>query len=452
MNSIRTYLIAVILATVTLFNFVAALRGYQSSLVEADQLFDGQLLDSARLIANIDAEQSEQIIDTTGATAFQVWRGRALLMASSNAPGAAISPLEPGFDYNNFDGYRWRTLAYYNAPRKQWVLVAQRTDQRYALAENVILESISPILVGLPLVALLIWVIVSRGLRPLSQLADELGRKRPDDLSALSISRPRIEISQIVSSSNALLARLETSLLREKQFASDAAHELRTPISVLKVQLYNLQEELADALSPEGSFGQGFDELTKTVDRLENMVAQILDFYRNSPDHYHAAFAELDLFALVEDVMAEAHPIFDRKQQQLSFEGQVCRIFGDRFALVTLVQNLLSNANKYSPSGGQVKVSLTATDDEVVLVVEDSGPGIGAELRETVFERFYRIRGDRHGSPEPGSGLGLAIVKGIADLHGASIEIADSGFVTGAAFRVTFLADGLGGNGSSGVS
>jgi len=431
MHSIRVYLIAITLATITLFTFIAALRGYQSSLVEADLLFDSQLLDDARIIANIDPKPSAKIVDPTGDIAFQVWHDNQLLLSSSNAPQTAIGPLEPGFDHSNFSGYRWRTVAYYEPERRNWILVAQRTDLRYALAENVILESISPILVGLPLVALLIWIIITRGLKPLRQLADELGNKQSDDLGPLSIKNPRLEIAQIVASSNALLARLETSLLRERQFASDAAHELRTPISALKVQLFNIRDEL-----PEEN--QNITELTATAERLENIVEQILDLYHNSPDQYHAAFTRIDLATLIQEVMANAHPDFDDKNQILEFEGDSCFIFGDRFALTTLLQNLLSNANKYTPVGGEVKVCLELTDDTATVTVEDSGPGIPAELRQTVFERFYRVGGDRHSSSQPGSGLGLAIVKGIADLHSASIKITESRFSTGAAFHISF--------------
>ena len=136
--------------------------------------------------------------------------------------------------------------------------------------------------------------------------------------------------------------------------------------------------------------------------------------------------------------MAEAHPSFDDRDQLLEFSGAHYFIFGDRFALTTLLQNLLSNANKYTPDGGDVRVALMRSDSAVTIVVEDSGPGIPVELRNDVFERFYRVGGDRHSSWQPGSGLGLAIAKGIADLHGASLSITESSFATGAAFQVSF--------------
>lgn len=429
MNSIRVFLVAVTLAVITLFYFIAALRGYQSSMLEADRLFDKQLLDTARLIANIHAEDTAGNLGHDASMAFQVWRGERLVASSRNAPNAAISTLEPGFDYSNFDGYRWRTAAYFDSARGNWILVADRTDLRFALAENVILESLFPTLAGLPVVGLLIWVIVSGGLRPLRALASELAGKQPDDLSPLAIRAPKQELEQIVASCNGLLERLETSLLREKQFASDAAHELRTPISALKVQVYNLAQE-------HGADDAQMSELEQTVERLEHIVEQILDLYRSSPDQFNASFEPLDLSGLAREVLAEEFAAFDRKDQQLEFEGPACMIAGDRFALKTLLRNLLSNANKYTPRGGQVLVTVAPKGDTVRLTVADSGAGIPEDQYRSIFERFYRIGRDRHPSGESGCGLGLAIVKRLVELHRASISITPSGLATGAAFHV----------------
>jgi two-component system sensor histidine kinase QseC len=293
----------------------------------------------------------------------------------------------------------------------------------------VILESLFHTLAGLPVVGLLIWVIVSGGLRPLRALASELAGKQPDDLSPLAIRAPKQELEQIVASCNGLLERLETSLLREKQFASDAAHELRTPISALKVQVYKLAQE-------HGADDAQMSELEQTVERLEHIVEQILDLYRSSPDQFNASFEPLDLSGLAREVLAEEFAAFDRKDQQLEFEGPACMIAGDRFALKTLLRNLLSNANKYTPRGGQVLVTVAPKGDTVRLTVADSGPGIPEDQCQSIFERFYRIGRDRHPSGESGCGLGLAIVKRLVELHRASISITPSGLATGAAFHV----------------
>jgi len=431
MKSIRVFLVTVILSVITLIIFIAALKGYQSSMDEAETLFDKQLLDTATLIANFPTDQSTTRFRQNSTIAFQVWRRGELVATSSNAPSTRIAPLVLGFNYSNFNGYRWRTVAFFDNANENWVLAAERTDLRYALAENIILESVFPIFISIPLLGILIWIIVSRGLRPLRKFADELESKQADDLSPLSYPFAYQELKQIGGSSNRLLGRLETSLLREKQFASDAAHELRTPICALKVQLHNLSEELPES-------GNSTRELTDTIDRLEHVVEQILDLYRSSPDQFNASFKRVDLTALVQEVLASEYEQFDLKNQTLEFEGEACSMLGDRFALTTLLQNLLSNASKYTPAGGQIGVSIKQSPLGIALTVEDSGPGIPPHERQTVFERFYRIGRDRHASGESGCGLGLAIVKRIVELHNASISIEPSGFATGTAFQVSF--------------
>jgi len=431
MKSIRVFLVAVILAVITLFNFMAALKGYQSSMDEADRLFDKQLQDTARLIAFVYTGNTGSHASYSGALAFQVWQQGELIASSANAPSALIAPLTLGFDYNNFEGYRWRTVAHFDAVNEYWVVAAERTDLRYTLAEHVVMESIFPVLLGLPLVGLLIWFIVGQGLRPLRMLADELGNKRPTDLSPLAYDSSSLELKRIVLSSNKLLDRLERSLLREKQFASDAAHELRTPISVLKVQLHNISKELPET-------NQHVLKLAETAERLGHIVEQILDLYRSSPDQFNATLTPINLDDLVREILAQEYPRFDKKDQKLEFYGKGCFIPGDKFAITTLLLNLLSNANKYTPTGGQIHVSTRESGGRVILTVEDSGIGIPEHQFEAVFGRFYRIGGDRHQSGEPGCGLGLAIVQRIVESHNASILISHSRFETGAAFQINF--------------
>ena len=437
MNSIRIFLVSTILALVTLFVFVSALRGYESSMLQAEQLFDSQLKVTARLIARIHVDNPDNQgspVDLDENIAFQVWRDGELVARSSNAPEAAIAQQQPGFGYYNFAGYRWRTLSYFSDD--QWVMAAERSDIRFSLAENVITKSLLPTLIGLPVLGLLIWLIVTRGMRPLRNLARELSGKQADDLRPLSTVLPKQELAQIIASTNGLLQRLESSLQREKQFASDAAHELRTPISSLKIQLHNMAQDLIDHPQETPQIAQ----ITQTANQLEHVVEQILALYRSSPDHYNAQFVPLDLSALTQDIIAEEYGSIERKGQSIEFHGDSQFILGDHFSLGTLIHNLLGNANKYTPAGGQILVSVSRDSDAVVLRVEDSGPGIAEDQYQRVFQRFYRVGGDRHQSGEPGCGLGLAIVKRVADLYQASIDVGPSTFSSGCAFTLRFKA------------
>ena len=436
MKSIRTFLVIVLLATMTLIIFIAALRGYRSSMQQTELLFDGQLLDIAELLNELPIDRTAAINlpdegTSEGTIAFQIWDTGVLLQRSANAPDSLIAPLQPGYRDNNFGGHRWRTLARQSGNTDRWILVAERADMRFRLADDVILEAVMPIIFGLPLAGLVIWFIVGYGMKPMRRLATQLGAKASDDLSPLPDDQIPAELTQVVQSTNGLLTRLAASFEREKRFAADAAHELRTPISVLKVHLHNLAHDLP-ADNPN------LAHLKDGIDRMNHLVEQILALYRTMPDQFMANFTELDLQVLARDVISKNYSEFAMKEQQIELVGSSSNIVGDRFALETLLQNLLSNAGKYTPNGGRVLVTVEPGEHGVTLKVEDSGAGIAPDEYDRVFERFYRVGGDRHASDQPGCGLGLAIVRHIAELHDASITLGPSSFESGLSVRIGF--------------
>jgi two-component system sensor histidine kinase QseC len=436
MKSIRTFLVIVLLATMTLIVFIAALRGYRSSMLQTERLFDGQLLDIAELLDGLPIDATAEInipreTASESIIAFQIWDAGVLRQRSANAPESPISPLQSGYRDTNFGGHRWRTFARQSVRDGRWVLVAERADIRFRLAEDVILEAVVPILFGLPVAGLVIWLIVGYGMRPMRRLAAQLGDKASDDLSPLPDDQIPAELTQVVRSTNDLLGRLAASFERERRFAADAAHELRTPISVLKVHLHNLARDVA-------ADNSNYAKLKDGVDRMNHLVEQILALYRTMPDQFMANFTQLDLHSLAREIISKNYAAFSMKEQQIELVGDSATIVGDRFALETLFQNLLSNAGKYTPRGGRVQVTVEANEHGVMLRVEDSGVGIAPEEYERVFERFYRIGGDRHASAEPGCGLGLAIVRHIAELHNAHVSLGQSSFDTGLAVCVRF--------------
>jgi two-component system, OmpR family, sensor histidine kinase QseC len=433
LHSIRIFLVASILATLVLFNFVAALQGYQSSMEEAEELFDRQLEDLAAIAMKLDVGESHKDISLGSGILFQVWQSSELLVASLGSPTDSLLEFEEGFGFVNFDGYRWRGFAQFNSNSERWVMVAERSDLRFVLAENVVLESVLPILLGIPLVGLLIWSIVSVGLRPLRDLSIELKEKQAHDLSPVNSENSTKELVQIIESTNSFIKRLDEMLKREKQFSADAAHELRTPVSALKIQLHNLGEEL-------GSDHESFLQLRSGVDRMQHLIEQLLALYRTTPEEFAQNCHEINLYQLVQEEIAQFYSTFENKNQIIELNANDIFIEGDEFASHTLVSNLLSNASKYTPEGGKILVSIKEEGLMVVLSVEDSGPGIREEDRERIFDRFYRSNfGDKSNSEETlGCGLGLTIVEHIASLHQANIVVDDSVFETGSAFRVRF--------------
>jgi len=173
------------------------------------------------------------------------------------------------------------------------------------------------------------------------------------------------------------------------------------------------------------------------VERLQHLIEQLLALYRTTPDQFAANCTQLDLLAVTQDIVARLYPLVEQKQQTLELEGDRCFINGDRFALETLVANLLTNASRYTPAGGRILLKLERREARVCLTVEDNGPGIAEADRERVFERFYRA-GSADNTGVTGCGLGLTIVQHVAALHQATVTVGPSSFASGAAFTVCF--------------
>ncbi len=457
MSSIRRYLVTILIAMLTLTSFMAALQSYRESISRADQLFDDDLkVLAASLVHQFGATEQ----DNSLLSVVQIWRGTELLYRSVNAPERRIeAPV--GYSEQNFSGQRWRTFVQISKNpiskepinKKQTghtpgtvkqgktaqhstiqselqVLVAQPLKQRQQLAEEVVLASIYPVVLSLPLQALLIWLAVSKGLSPLLKLAEQLSGKKADDLTPVHLNEVPLELSQVLGTTNQLLAKLSDAFAREKRFASDVAHELRTPLSVLQVNLHNArsQWQQAGVADPAGLM----PALEEGVKRMSQLIEQIMLLNRTNPEHFKAKLQLFDAAALSREVVAELYPEILRKNQQVELTGaEHLPLHADTFAIRLLLLNLLGNAIKYTPAGGHIVLCLSKTSTAVYIEVSDSGPGIDPKEYQRVFDRFYRVGGDRHKSGEPGSGLGLAIVKEIVTLHGGNLTLAPSDFPTG---------------------
>jgi len=431
-KSIRIFLVAALLSTLTLGIFVAVVQGYRIGTEHAQALLDKQLADVAHLIAGQRPGGGIEIAPPSDRLAFQVWTTDATqIQRTANSAADPIAPFEAGYRETNFAGHRWRVLSYLDADNDRWILVAERIDLRIELADSVVLESVMPIVVSLPIIAAIVWLVVGSGLSLLRDLAVELGTKRADDLSQLSIANPPVELAPVVNAVNGLLRRLDQSVHRERRFSADAAHELRTPISALKVHVHNLKKEL-----PE--YGAELQSLDEDLGRLGHLVEQMLLLYRMTPEHYQANMQDLDLHALAQSVIGETYPDIDRRDQTISLLGSRQLISGDESSLRILLANLIQNASKYSPNGATIMVTVDKGDLGVILDVSDTGPGIPLTDLSRVLDRFYRVGGDRHTSMMDGCGLGLSIAQHIAELHHASLTLFNNDSGPGLTARVIF--------------
>lgn len=428
--SIRRYLVLILLSVITLVTFIAAIQGYKASMDRASKLFDVELSDVAQTLAVIPVAQPTSSLATQGELAFQLWQDKALVLKTDNAPVSKISDFTHGFSEQNFNGQRWRILVKHVPDTRRWVMVAQPLKKRFLLAEEVILSAVTPIIIAIPLLTLLISFAIRQGLKPLTDLNNQLKSKKANDLSLLETHRADNELTPIVGTLNQLFERLSAAFERERHFASDAAHELRTPLSVLKINVFNLANEL------QGD-SQALQDLASSVDRMAHVVDQILTLNRTSPEQISIDSEAVDIKALMQECIADIYPEIANRAQDISLQCDDIILTGNKFSLGVLLQNLITNAVKYTPSGGEIRVSASVNNAQVTILVEDTGPGIKAQEFERVFNRFYRVGGDQHKSAIIGCGLGLAIVKHIVDLHQGSIALSKSNKLKGLKVCVT---------------
>ncbi len=304
------------------------------------------------------------------------------------------------------------------------VQVAETLEKRKTLATEIVKGTMVPQFVTLPLAVLLVWLALVRGIKPLAQLEKRIRARKPDDMSPLDENAVPEEVAPLVSSINDLLSRLKVSLTNQKRFLADAAHQLKTPLAGLRMQADLAQRETnADELK------KSLKHIGKSSVRATHTVNQLLALARAETTGRSLPKQALDMVLIAGEVMADSVPRAIKKQIDLGYEGpeaggDTTQLDGNPTLLKELVRNLLDNAIAYTPEGGQVTLRLLtdAFSGVLVLLVEDSGPGIPAAERELVFEPFYRALGTN----VDGSGLGLAIVVEIANQHDATVSIEDA--------------------------
>jgi two-component system, OmpR family, sensor kinase len=311
------------------------------------------------------------------------------------------------------------------------VRVGQPMSVRNDLAAKAALRTLTPFLLLIPLLALLVWFAVTRGLEPLSALANAVKSRSPVSLHPLDERHVPEEVKPVTAALNDLLARLTRALETQRAFVADAAHALRTPLTALRLQI-----QLAERASDPEERAAAFDTLKEGVDRATHLVEQLLTLARHEPEAVHRPLSEVDLAVLAAEVVAAYAQLAENHGVDFGLTRRDVNVFvhGDRDALGTLLSNLVDNALRYTDRGGRVDVAAVHTSGGPALEVIDNGPGIPPEERERVFDRFYRGAG----TDVPGSGLGLAIVRSIAERHGARVALDPGPGGRGLTARVVF--------------
>jgi two-component system sensor histidine kinase TctE len=313
------------------------------------------------------------------------------------------------------------------------VRVAETRNKRDALAHEILAETLIPQVLLILLAALVVWVGVYWGLRPLEQLQRALAQRSHLDCSPLAAGGMPLELRSLVRSINALLERLDHVLTLQSRFIADAAHQLKTPVAGLKAQTELLlrENDLAGCREIGGRLYVG-------TERLSRLVAQLLALARSEPDAARlTALEPIDLNPFALDISSRWVPHARERGIDLGFEAAhaPAMVKGDVLRLTDLLDNLVDNAIRYSHDGGRVTVRVSHQPQPTLSVSDDAERIPDSELPR-LFERFQR----RPGSGQPGSGLGLAIVREVARMHGAQITLQPDADGKGNVFNVVFPA------------
>jgi two-component system sensor histidine kinase TctE len=466
--SLRQLLLTWLLPGVVLLLVASGSSAYLVAWHNATQAYDRSLLNLAIALSNqvrsekgrfrLDLQpQALQILltDKFDRIHYAVFGPHGELLGGESALFPQEAPAAEDFIDNHFafdttlDGREIRgvILLAKQEGREVTVLVGETLVKRETQVGEILLSIIVPeFLLAAATIAVMMFG-VGVGLRPLEALRAQLRRRSPQDMSPIGVEHLPQELQPLATEIDHLLQRLGVALDAQRHFVSDASHQLRTPIAALQAQLESTMREGGDArLTP----------ILVAANRLAHLVHQLLALARAEPGG-STAHEEIDLKGLVREEADYWMSLAVARDIDLGFDldyrpgsaaepvsGSVIEpaaedvveaalVSGSRLLLGELLTNLVDNAIRYTPAGGRVTVSVGASvglppsvrgaaDDAVVLVVEDSGPGIPAALREQVFERFFRVG---QGTAD-GCGLGLAVVRQIAEQHAASIFIDDA--------------------------
>lgn len=421
MSSIRARILLLLLAMLAVAAAVMGALAYRTVLAETEALFDYQLRQMALSLRDqgeIAPDQARALGDEELDFVVQIWTADGRSIYASRAHSALPARALLGLADISVGGQTWRT--YGVATNQRVIQVAQPRQIRQRLAADAALRSIAPLALVAPLLALLAWWLAALTLRPLAEVAAGVRRRDAGSLAALPLAGLPDEVAPLVKALNALLARLGQSLELQRAFVADAAHELRSPLTALKLQM-GLLERAHDEPARQAAT----QALAQGIERTARLVEQLLSLARHEPGAPPLAAQPLDLAEVARAAVAGLVPLALARGSTVSLEAEAAvPMQGDATALALLVRNLVDNALRHGAAAGRVAVQVDRDPAAGAprLRVDDAGPGIPPEDHGRVFDRFYR----RAPADTDGSGLGLAIVRGIAEQHGAHVQLGSS--------------------------
>ncbi len=432
MTAIRTRILVPTLLLVLLGSLGLVLSVLRDNHRDIENVYDAQLVQAARVLQGLFREMPEdkdwqqvrtaleQAMDLSAADilshpyeinlAFQVWRsdGR-LLMRSAGAP-ALDAPPAPGIHDLLYQDQDWCGVLLEDPQRGLLIWVGERDDLRQDLIQRIAEQALTPALIGIPLLAAAIWLLLGWGLQPLQRLARYLRARPVDSLDALPVDKLPPELAPMAGALNHQLLQLTRLLERERRFIADAAHELRTPLAVLAIHVGN-----ARRAANEQERDEALAFLEQGVARATRLASQLLTMARLEPLTQSRQRVRLD--AMAREELAQLTPLALLRQVDLVLDEQgQCHLYADPAAVTVMLQNLVGNALQFSPPGSEITIELRQGEGYLELQVLDQGPGVEAEQLERLSDRFYSANNPG------GAGLGLAIVALVVGQLGGGLE------------------------------
>lgn len=438
MISIRARVLLPVTALVVLGSVLISVLAFRDAHHEVEEIYDAQLAQGARLLQGV-LEQREpgeldwarlykafdRAMSRVGEAGiahpyetrltFQVWSTSGELLArSAGAPRLAGPPARVGLHDFFENGNEWCGFLLDDPEQGLLIWVGERDDIRQDLIQRIVRHTLWPTLVGVPLMALVIWAMIGWGLKPLQGMARIIRSRHADSFEPLELDPLPPELAPMQAALNRQLILLKGLLERERRFIADAAHELRTPLAILRIHARNAQQ--ADSVEERS---EALVFLQQGVQRATRIASQLLTMARLEPDTGEAEQQVVDLEALVREELAEFAPLAIQRRVELALaaEGD-CRVIGEPDSVAIALQNLLANALNFAPEGSEISVVLQASDEgRVRLQVLDSGPGVEEAELGRLFDRFYS-----QGTSD-GAGLGLAIVERVMRRIGGEVRL-----------------------------
>ncbi|MXR29978.1 ATP-binding protein [Pseudomonas sp. PICF6] len=438
MTSIRRRTLTLILGLLFVGLLIITVFNLHDSNHEIAEVYDAQLAQNARLLQGVmrmpmaskEHAQLYQAFNSALASAvpkvdghpyeskiaFQVWDSKgALLVHTSSAPTFPSPPIAPGFsDVIDQKDRMWRAFVLDDTQYGLKIWVGERDDVRSDLVDRIVRHTVVPNLIGSLILAAVIWLAIGWGLKPLVDMAAKLRARHPGSLEPLQLVPLPSELEPMQAALNRVLAQIQELMGRERRFIADAAHEMRTPLAVLRVHAQNLMEA-----GNEQSRRESLQHLIVGVDRTTRLVNQLLTMARLEPQAGVPAPAVIDLPATVRESLVQMTPWLLSKGLELVLDvsDDIDPVRIDPVSIDIALNNLVTNAANFSPPNGLITVRLARQGDHYELAVEDQGPGIDEAERDRLFERFYSRGNDQ------GAGLGLTIVRTIANRLGGQVRL-----------------------------